>query len=52
MQHIRDGDGEIADQGGMRHIPEVHDPADPQIIAEQHVVQAHVAMDYLGAQSR
>ena len=49
MEHIGDGDGQIADQRRMGHIPEVHDPADPKVIAEQHVVQAHIAVDYLRA---
>ena len=34
----------------MGHVPEVHDPADPKVVAEQHVVQAHVAVDHLRAQ--
>ena len=33
----------------MGHIPEVHDPADPKVVAEQHVVQAHIAVDHLRA---
>ena len=49
VQHVGDRDGEIADQRRMGHIPEVHDPADPKVIAEQHVVQAHVAVDHLRA---
>ena len=50
VEHIGDGDGEIADQRRMGHVPEVHDPADPKVVAEQHVVQAHVAVDHLRAQ--
>ena len=50
VQHISDGDGEIADQRRVGHVPEVHDPADPEVISEQHVVQAHVPVDHLGAQ--
>ena len=49
VEHIGDGDGKIADQRRMGHIPEVHDPADPKVIAEQHVVQAHIAVDHLRA---
>ena len=33
----------------MGHIAEVHDPAGPKVIAEQHVVQAHIAVDHLRA---
>ena len=52
VQHIRHGHGEVADQRRVGHVAEVHDPADPQIVVEQHVVQAHVAVDHLGAQGR
>ena len=31
----------------MGHVPEVHDPADPQAVVVQHVVQAHVGVDHL-----
>ncbi len=50
VEHIGDGDSEIADQRRMGHVPEVHDPADPTVVVEQHVVQAHVAVDHLCAQ--
>ena len=52
VQHVRHGHGEVADQRRVGHVAEVHDPADPQIVVEQHVVQAHVAVDHLGAQAR
>ncbi len=52
VQHIRDGDGQIADQRRVGHVPEVHDSARPEILAEQHVVQAQVPVDDLGAQAR
>ena len=52
VQHIRDGHGQIADQRRVGHVPEVHDSARPQVLAEQHVVQAQVPVDDLGAQAR
>jgi hypothetical protein len=52
VQHVGDGHGEVADQRRVGHVAEVHDPADPQVVVEQHVVQAHVAVDHLGPQGR
>jgi hypothetical protein len=50
VQHIRDGDRQVAHQRGVGHVPEVDDAADLEVLAEQQVVQAEVGVDHLGPQ--
>ena len=51
VQHIRDGDRQIAHQRSMGHVPEVDDAGYLEILPEQQIVQAQVGVDHLGPQA-